>query len=706
MKVSNHKNQTVEDDTDSKGRFQISVTDVADHWHVEHDVLLRLAKGFVTSRDGKMLLSNPRKLEVARHIRKFAAKGFVDLNDVSMTYDIKESSIRPLWLAQRTMEQALMWLNFYSDEETECTVATTVDLYERFKAEGSKKIADAIADKKPASWTLQELYGLTGEKAIIILKQLIPNDMEKADECGRWTAGTPLTFVPGEVTYDEMADMLQALVAGRIYFLDRDERAAKALVETLPEDRRTSSLRIISGTLVSEAYLDAWLAESANALFKESKALELKEFLNPLPHHAGEKMRLIIVNKLRSLRCSKFALSAETVSLGLEKYNDFIVLEEFVVPQVWVDRFINYVRTTAKHWGVSMWEAKASKGVRVTRHMSKRLVSHLKSLFAAENIATESLGLVVFHPLKYSVVRSDKEHSVTTRPSQRLIDLLWAQPELGLPELSQSAMKEACEEQDKAALSLFLGYWQPRVTGLVQLAATAINDQQFKFSDKFLSSQESYIRNDLIPRALEKAKAKKMVRSYPIVHAVEKLEAHLATRNMKVWESLHRFHNKLHIHYLKSPALVNAKLVRLKDMLKDLSREKNPSRAFLLAVIIIAATRCEGIFCINAKHAPALLDYVRPNIYDGFFDQLVTIKDRIKAGKTDGTDISDLYELAKDELEHFERADGPMSVELDDAEFLNNVVWMGKREEDRNEEQREDVEDSDSSSSSTSSEGE
>lgn len=198
---------------------------------------------------------------------------------------------------------------------------------------------------------------------------------------------------------------------------------------------------------------------------------------------------------------------------------------------------------------------------------------------------------------------------------------------------------------------LFTSLWTSRVVlkssihnaGLEALPAGLLKDQL----SELLSS---YIFQDLIPNTIKRARTKGLIRTPNLSKQISKLETEIAptkeTRKSSPQETLSKFAKKISLEPPSIAQIATAKKQHLGDMVLTMSKDKDGPRLFLSLVIILCASKKDGIIHATGKFAPKLLKAVKEELDEDLYKRVEEIKELVKLGEVDKAVRVEMRELA------------------------------------------------------------
>lgn len=197
----------------------------------------------------------------------------------------------------------------------------------------------------------------------------------------------------------------------------------------------------------------------------------------------------------------------------------------------------------------------------------------------------------------------------------------------------------------------FISLWNSRValktscysTGLNTLPASPIKDQL----SQLLST---HVLQDLMLNTIKRARMKGLIRTPNLSKQVGRLEAEIAptmdVRKTSPQELISRFAKKISLESPTTAQLATAKREHLDDMLAAMSKDKDGPRLFLSLVIILCASKREGIIYATGKFAPKLLRTVKDDLDEESYKRIEEIKELVKSGKVDKAVRTEMREIA------------------------------------------------------------
>lgn len=214
-----------------------------------------------------------------------------------------------------------------------------------------------------------------------------------------------------------------------------------------------------------------------------------------------------------------------------------------------------------------------------------------------------------------------------------------------------TAFEKRTTELQKGCQDQFISLWTSRVvlksclytSGLETLPADPLKDQL----SELLSI---HLFQDLIPNTIKRARTKGLIRTPHLSKQISKLETEIApTKEMRKTspqDTLSKFAKKISLETPSSNQLATAKKEHLDDMVAVMSKDKDGPRLFLSLIIILCASKRDGVIYATGKFAPKLLKVVKEDLNEDIYRRVEGIKELVKLGKVDKTVRVEMRELA------------------------------------------------------------
>lgn len=214
-----------------------------------------------------------------------------------------------------------------------------------------------------------------------------------------------------------------------------------------------------------------------------------------------------------------------------------------------------------------------------------------------------------------------------------------------------TAFEKRIAELQKESQDQFVSLWTSRVVfksslytaGVEALPAGPLKDQLSELVS-------THLLHDLIPSTIKRARTKGLIRTPNLSKQLGKLETEITptkdVRKSSPQDSLSKFAKKISLESPPSTQLATAKKEHLDDMVVVMSKDKDGARLFLSLVIVLCASKKDGVIYATGKFAPKLLKAVKEELEENLYKRVEEIKELVKLGKVDKTVRVEMRELA------------------------------------------------------------
>lgn len=233
---------------------------------------------------------------------------------------------------------------------------------------------------------------------------------------------------------------------------------------------------------------------------------------------------------------------------------------------------------------------------------------------------------------KGSALNSRLRDHMSQKVDGQMVDELWG----GGPGLGIDAVGSFDRRMDDLELDRdeqFVALWQARVVDKIRLHEQALSH----LGDEALRAQldellQAYIRSDLIPSTITRAKAKGLLRRSRWIALAAKVQADAEKGPKEPLSELDKFNTRLGILDYSKEELIDRRDAYLKDMVALMMKDGDAARLFIRLLIVLLAKDSEGALYATGKFAPKLLKLVKPKVDDADGVWLEQMKNSIKAG--------------------------------------------------------------------------
>ncbi|PVI06505.1 hypothetical protein DM02DRAFT_649629 [Periconia macrospinosa] len=220
--------------------------------------------------------------------------------------------------------------------------------------------------------------------------------------------------------------------------------------------------------------------------------------------------------------------------------------------------------------------------------------------------------------------------------------------EKSLVERFWSAFSEAESQKE----SEFAAFWIKRVVSRQRNYCEALDAiEDAKFRDQLADLLSTYIRKELIPDSLTKARTQGLVRSSKTVKNVQRLETSLSSDKKdlaSILSSIDKFEKKQEIHGTEPASTEEAKKVLVGDMVRRMQKPKTDGPLlFLTLVVVLTAKHYPGVVYATGKFAPKLLKQLKSKVSGEDYEQLERWKEMAKSGTLGADDQKLMSHMAE-----------------------------------------------------------
>lgn len=271
----------------------------------------------------------------------------------------------------------------------------------------------------------------------------------------------------------------------------------------------------------------------------------------------------------------------------------------------------------------------------------------------------------------------ERFHEESETPLELLRHLWGIQRNEGISIAAMTAFEKRTAELQQENQDLFTSIWISRVVlkstlysaGLEALPAGPLKDQLSELLT-------SYLLQDLIPNTIKRARTKGLIRTPYLSKQISKLEIEIApTKEMRKsspQDPLSKFTKKISPETPSSNELATAKKEHLGDLVAAMDKDKDGPRLFLSLVIVLCASKKDGIIYATGKFAPKLLKVVKENLEENRYKRVEEIKELVKLGKVDKAVRIEMRELAAKTLKDVVSDNGESEPREEDGKAGND----------------------------------
>ncbi|QDS67741.1 hypothetical protein FKW77_006052 [Venturia effusa] len=282
------------------------------------------------------------------------------------------------------------------------------------------------------------------------------------------------------------------------------------------------------------------------------------------------------------------------------------------------------------------------------------------------------------------------------------------------PTLSPSEILERFHKETEMPLELSKHLWQMNGNGSISFAATTafdtrVSQLQKESQNHFMSLWTSkvvlksllytasletlpagplkdqlsellttHLLQDLIPNTIKRAWAKGLIRTPNLSKQIGRLEAEITpTKNASKpspQDSLSKFAKKISLEAPTSTQLALAKKEHLDDMAVAMSKDKDGPRLFLSLVIILCASKREGVVYATGKFAPKLLKVIKDELDESLYTRVEEIKELVKLGNVDKAVKVEMRDLAANVVRDMASQNGDIEPKMEESK-AGNERW-------------------------------
>jgi hypothetical protein len=311
--------------------------------------------------------------------------------------------------------------------------------------------------------------------------------------------------------------------------------------------------------------------------------------------------------------------------------------------------------------------------------------------------------------------------SAATRLGKTIADEQWkAQSDapMFVPTLAQSDFLQRFQEESETPLELLQHLWEMKGSESISVAATTsfekrVSDLQKESQDHFTSLWRSrvvlksslytlgleslppsplkdqlsdllsaHLVQDLVPNTIKRARMKNMIRTPNLSKQIGKLETEMAPskseKKLSPQDALGKFGKKTSLHPPTSAELTAAKKEHLDDMLAAIRKDTDGPRLFLSLVIILCASKREGVVYATGKFAPKLLKAIKGELEEEVYKRVEEIKELVKLGKVDEATRVEMRETAANAVKQWtqERSETDTQRVFEADGKVDNERWQ------------------------------
>lgn len=207
-------------------------------------------------------------------------------------------------------------------------------------------------------------------------------------------------------------------------------------------------------------------------------------------------------------------------------------------------------------------------------------------------------------------------------------------------------------EADSQNEAEFSAFWIRRVVSRRRNhceALDAIEDP--KFRDQLADLLSTYIRTELIPDTLSKARTQGLMRSSKTVKNVQKLESSLESSKKDLASTLSyadRFEKRQEIPNIETAALEEAKNALVGERVRRMQKPKiDGPLLFLTLVVVLFAKHNAGVIYSTGKFAPKLLKQLKSKLSAEDYGKLEQWKEMAKSGTLGSNEQKLMVQMAE-----------------------------------------------------------
>ncbi|KAE9989107.1 hypothetical protein EG328_000038 [Venturia inaequalis] len=606
----------------------LNVANLAASLDVALEDLLRIFSEDKTaffSKDGSSVFTRPKLKTIVEQLQSQADEIFVPATVFADESNMdRKDLIRLAEMSDKLAKEAPLQLlqSSPSSESISYPYIHTLSLLLKIKKSLTEKMSIAQAEAKPISWTFAEMTGLSKNAFCRLAESLFPpieetdpikGDFESVEEGVR--------FVPHSYILRKVKHHAKEVARGDKPYCDLenlstlypkllpDVQAAQEFVETAAceRDGAPAKFHVISHYAIGNSFLNS-IARIILEKLGDDRFTNTKPYLKTFPRELHDEIRALLHNRTILYHRENGANKGDILSLG-----EWLILVALITDLVSAATRLG--RTTAEE----QWQTQSENP------------SHSPTLSPPNFL--------------------EKFHEESETPLELLRHLWVIKRNESISVAAVTAFEKRIAELQEENQDLFTSLWTSRVVlkssihnaGLEALPAGLLKDQL----SELLSS---YIFQDLIPNTIKRARTKGLIRTPNLSKQISKLEAEIAptkeTRKSSPQETLSKFAKKISLAPPSRAQIATAKKQHLGDMVLTMSKDKDGPRLFLSLVIILCASKKDGIIHATGKFAPKLLKAVKEELDEDLYKRVEEIKELVKLGEVDKAVRVEMRELA------------------------------------------------------------
>ncbi|KAE9987022.1 hypothetical protein EG327_004040 [Venturia inaequalis] len=606
----------------------LNVANLAASLDVALEDLLRIFSEDKTaffSKDGSSVFTRPKLKTIVEQLQSQADEIFVPATVFADESNMdRKDLIRLAEMSDKLAKEAPLQLlqSSPSSESISYPYIHTLSLLLKIKKSLTEKMSIAQAEAKPISWTFAEMTGLSKNAFCRLAESLFPpieetdpikGDFESVEEGVRFV---PHSYILRKVKHhakevarrDKPYCDLENLSTLYPKLLP-DVQAAQEFVETAAceRDGAPAKFHVISHYAIGNSSLNS-IARIILEKLGDDRFTNTKPYLKTFPRELHDEIRALLHNRTILYHRENGANRGDILSLG-----EWLILVALITDLVSAATRLG--RTAAEE----QWQTQSENP------------SHSPTLSPPNFL--------------------QKFHEESETPLELLRHLWVIQRNESISIAAVTAFEKRIAELQAENQDLFTSLWTSRVVlkssihnaGLEALPAGLLKDQL----SELLSS---YIFQDLIPNTIKRARTKGLIRTPNLSKQISKLEAEIAptkeTRKSSPQETLSKFAKKISLEPPSIAQIATAKKQHLGDMVSTMSKDKDGPRLFLSLVIILCASKKDGIIHATGKFAPKLLKAVKEELDEDLYKRVEEIKELVKLGEVDKAVRVEMRELA------------------------------------------------------------
>ncbi|TID17553.1 hypothetical protein E6O75_ATG08299 [Venturia nashicola] len=625
--------QLLENELEKKdGR--LNVANLAASLNVAPEDLLRIFRDDQTaffSKARSSILTRPELKNILEQLQSRADKMFVPATQFANELDMDPKDlIRLAEMSDDLVQEGPLQLlqnpraSPPSLGSTSYPYIHTLSLLLKTKKSLMEKMTSAQAEAKPTSWNFSEMTGLSKDAFSRLAQSLFP-PTEKTDaiEGDFESVEDGVRFVPHSYILRKVKHHAKEVARGDKVYCDLENlsklypkllpnvSSAQEFVETVAHERDGASaeFHVVSHYAIGNSSLNS-NARTILEKLSDDRFTNTKPYLKNFPREIDDEVRALLHNQTISYYCENGANREDILSHG-----DWLILAALITD------LASAATRLGKTAANEQWQIQSENPVHLT-------------------ILSPPIFLERFH----------KESELPLE----LLRHLWAIQGSGSESISVAAMtafEKRIAELQQENQDLFMSLWTSRAVlksylynaGLQALPTSPLKDQLSEL-------RSAHLLEDLIPNTIKRARTKGLVRTANLSRQISKLETEIAptkdVRKSSPQDSISKFAKKMSIGTPSSNQLTTAKKEHIEDMVAAMNKDKDGPRLFLSLVIVLCASRKEGIIYATGKFAPKLLKVIKEDLDEGLYKRLEEIKELVKLGKVDKTVRVEMRELA------------------------------------------------------------